>query len=197
MYYPAELAGLSPDEHFVDCGAFDGDSVRTFLARSGSSFRRATAVEPDPENCRRLRDFVSGLPADVAARVSVLQYAVGASRRTARFTATGTMASAVGGDGTSEVEVAPLDELLADDPPTYVKVDVEGADADAVRGARALIREHAPVLAVCLYHCREHLWEIPLLIRSLSDRYRLFLRRYCDDCWEQVCYAIPVKRLRP
>jgi hypothetical protein len=51
------------------------------------------------------------------------------------------------------------------------------------------------VLSVCLYHRPADLWEIPLFLRSLGDHYRLFLRRYAEDCWELVCYAIPEERL--
>jgi hypothetical protein len=65
-----------------------------------------------------------------------------------------------------------------------------------LRGARDVIKRHRPVLAVCLYHKQEHLWQIPLLLQSLTTDYRLFLRRYSDDCWELVGYAVPEERAR-
>jgi FkbM family methyltransferase len=195
-YFPEDLVPLSPDERFVDCGAYDGDSVRGFLKRRGTSFGHVHAVEPDPVNCGKLRQFVAGLPAELSGKLTVIQSAAGARRERVRFAATGTAESSVQGGGAFEVECAPLDELLAGAAPTYVKMDIEGAEPEALAGAHALIREHAPVLAVCLYHSQEHLWQIPLLIRSLSDRYRLFLRRYSDALWEQVCYAVPAHRLK-
>jgi FkbM family methyltransferase len=195
IYFPEELVSLSPEERFVDCGAFDGDSVRAFLQRRGASFGHIFAVEPDPMNCGRLREFAAGLPDDRRGKMTVIQAAVGARRQRVRFDVTGTAGSSVRGDGTIEVDCAPLDELLRDQAPTYIKMDIEGAEPEALAGARALIRKHAPVLAVCLYHSQEHLWQIPLLMQSLSDQYRLFLRRYSDGCWEQVCYAIPAHRL--
>ena len=68
-------------------------------------------------------------------------------------------------------------------------------EADAVLGAQKIIEENAPVLAICLYHAQEHLWQIPLLIHSFGVKYDFFLRRYADECWEIVCYAIPKDRL--
>ena len=83
--------------------------------------------------------------------------------------------------------------------PTNVIVEiqkVEGAELDALIGARLVMKKDLPILAICLYHKQEHLWQIPLYIRSTSKQYRLFLRRYSDECWELVCYAVPVSRLK-
>jgi hypothetical protein len=111
------------------------------------------------------------------------------------FNATGTAASALV-NGTFNVESAPLDELLDGLQPTYLKMDIEGAEGEALSGMYKTIQIEAPALAICLYHRQEHLWQIPLLIRSFSDQYKFYLRRYADECWELVCYAIPIKRLK-
>ena len=52
------------------------------------------------------------------------------------------------------------------------------------------------MLAVCLYHKPEDLWDLPLLIRALGPGYSLYLRRYSDERWETVCYAVPPDRLK-
>jgi FkbM family methyltransferase len=194
-YFPEDLFRCTADEVFVDCGAYDGDSVRAFLGRRGPSFGRVIALEPDPHNCARLRDYIAGLPAVVRGKVEVRQLAAGARRERVRFAADGTVGAAFAGEGPAEVDCAPLDEVLSEQPPTFIKMDIEGAEPEALAGARRTLARHAPVLAVCLYHRQEHLWQIPTSLRSASDRYRLFLRRYSDDCWEQVCYAVPAERL--
>lgn len=193
-YFPEDLIPLTATECFVDCGAFDGDSIRSFLERRETAFGRIIAIEPDPGNCGRFRQFVTGLPEALRGRITVHQNAVGSRRQIVRFDATGTAASAVGSGGTVEVECAPLDELLRGETPTYIKMDIEGAEPDALAGAAEVIARHKPVLAICLYHQQDHLWKIPLQIRSLCRDYRLYLRRYSDDCWEQVCYAVPPGR---
>jgi hypothetical protein len=74
-------------------------------------------------------------------------------------------------------------------------MDIEGTEPDTLLGASQIIASRAPVLAICLYHAQEHLWQIPLLIQSLNKDYNFFLRRYADECWEIVCYAVPKNRI--
>jgi hypothetical protein len=74
-------------------------------------------------------------------------------------------------------------------------MDIEGAEPDALAGATNLLRNAQPVLAICLYHRLEHLWQVPNLIHTLASDYSIFVRRYAEDNWEQVCYAVPRSRL--
>lgn len=194
-YFPRDLVALRSDETYVDCGAFDGDSIRCFLRECNNSFRRIVALEPDPNNCDRLRRFADGLGAGQSDRIRVVQVAVSDRRKTVQFDASGTVGSRTDGLGQIQVDTASLDELLADESPTYIKMDIEGAEAAAVAGAARVIKQHLPVMAVSLYHRPEHLWEIPLAVHAIAPEYRLFLRRHSDDCWEQMLYAIPPDRV--
>lgn len=193
-YFPEGLFQLNDNELFVDCGAFDGDSIKEFLARRNFLFHGIVAIEPDPVNFEALKLRVAELPFDVQRKITALQVAIGSHNRRVLFSATGTAASAVG-TGSFEVQSTPLDELLNGVSPTLIKMDLEGAEIDALLGARKTIQHYTPILAVCLYHQQEHLWQIPILIRSISPNYNLFLRRYSDECWELVCYAVPRRRL--
>jgi FkbM family methyltransferase len=195
MYFPEDLLKLTADEVFVDCGAFDGDTLRAFLDRSARCFGRIVALEPDPSNFQRLETFVSGLPEGLRDKIRLVQAAVGSRRETVRFEAIGAAGSQVTSAGTYEVRCLPLDEVLADCGASLIKMDIEGSELQALQGAQNTIRKHLPALSICLYHRQEDLWTIPLFIASLSDKYRLFLRRHSDDCWEQICYAIPAERL--
>jgi len=194
IYFADELITTTTNEIFVDCGAFDGDTIQEFLKYRTSSFERIIAIEPDPINCKALEARVSALPVETKKKIQVIQSAVGSKRALVTFNATGTAGSSFG-NGSYEVECAPLDELLDGIKPTFIKMDIEGAEPDALLGARSIIERDAPVLAICLYHAQEHLWQVPLLIQSLSSQYDFFLRRYADECWELVCYAIPKNRL--
>ena len=194
IYFPDDLVSIERDEFFVDCGAFDGDSIREFLKRNEKFRGFILGIEPDPENISLLRKYFSTLPKTIQDRVSAIQLAVGTKRGIVRFNATGSAASSVG-VGMFEVQSDSLDNLLIGKNPTYVKMDIEGAEIEALKGGHNIIAENMPILAICAYHKQEHLWQIPLLIHSISDKYRLFLRRYSDECWELVCYAIPEGRL--
>ncbi len=193
-YFPKDLISLVPDEHFFDGGAFDGCTIKSFLEQCRGQFGRITAAEPDPANYSKLSAWLQTLPAGVRGRIAAHRVAVGAKRATLRFNALGSVASALAADGCETVQCVPLDELLGDAPPTYIKLDVEGAEPDALRGATRLIQMHQPMLVACLYHQLDHLWSIPLLIRSLHEGYRLFLRPHECEGWQLVCYALPPTR---
>ncbi len=106
----------------------------------------------------------------------------------------GSVSSCLSSQGSYEVQCLPLAELTDETPPTYVKMDIEGAEIAALSGARELIAEHTPVLAACVYHEQVHLWRIPLLMHSISDSYRFFMRRH-GEFFDVVCYAVPPNRL--
>jgi len=194
LYFPDDLMAPLPDEAFVDCGAFDGDTVRRFLDRRAGRFGRIVAFEPDADTFPRLRQFVASLDAGIASRVSVVHSALGAGPGTIAFSNTGTVASR-SGQGSAEAPLVSLDDALAGQPVTFIKIDVEGAEPEVLRGAARILRERRPVVAACLYHRQEDLWRIPRLLRDLSPDHRLYLRRYSDECWELVCYAVPDERL--
>ena len=196
MYFAPDLFRLSPTEVFVDCGAFDGDSIRAFLEASGGAFGKMYAWEADHLNVAALRNYRASLPAEIASRLKVLPYAVGARDEIVRFFAEGTVGSRVAASGPSqEIECKAIDSVLLDAAPTLIKMDIEGAEPEALRGAFRTMAAHRPVMAVCVYHKCEHLWELPQLLKAANPDYRIFLRRYAEDCWETVYYAVPPERL--
>jgi FkbM family methyltransferase len=195
QYFPESLFRLIPGEVFVDCGAYDGDTAKRFISRD-AEFAKLLAIEPDPDNFRRLRQWAEN-QGEPGNRILTYGLAVGVSVGSVRFDATGAEAACIAPEGGVLVECAPLDKLVGDAVPTYIKMDVEGAEQDALEGARRLIQTHAPILAVCLYHRLSDLWRIPLLIRSLCGGYKLFLRPHGYEGRELVCYAVPPHRLRP
>jgi hypothetical protein len=75
-------------------------------------------------------------------------------------------------------------------------MDIESSEPEALAGGAELLRRHQPVLAICTYHRSEHLWDIPNLIHSIAPEYHIFLRRYAEESWEGVCYAVPEHRLK-
>jgi FkbM family methyltransferase len=194
-YFPKDLLSPVPNEVFVDCGSFDGDSIRSFNRHWGGEFRHAFAFEPDPVNRGAL---VSNLGAmGITDRVTVMPYAVGNTNGPVSFTFNSSASShVVSQDTGSAIECRRLDDIEWPRIPTYIKMDIESAEPEAIAGGAGLLQRHQPVLAVCTYHRSEHLWQIPNLIRSISSEYQLFLRRYAEECWEGVCYAIPKHRLK-
>ncbi len=195
LYFPDDLTGVLPDTEFIDCGAYDGDTIRSLLRLHGNAIKRITSFEPDPSSFRKLKNFTLTLPDNLRGRLVLHQLATGIRKGKARFDATGTEASAIG-HGDLEVDCITLDEILAEDKPGYIKMDIEGSEIDALMGAQNIIRKNLPVLAISAYHRQDHVWRIPLMINSFSDQYRFFLRPHFVEGWDLVCYAIPQNRLK-
>lgn len=196
QYIPKGIFSFTENEVFIDCGAFDGDTVRLFLSQCKDTFSHIYAFEPDNINFRNLQSFLSTLPLKIANKITVFPKAVGARTTKQKFATTGTASSMVSADGNIEIQIVTLDNLLSNIEPTYIKMDIEGAESDAISGARKIIQRATPILAICAYHQQSHIWDIPLLIHSISSEYHLFLRAHEDEGWELVYYAIPTQRLK-
>ncbi len=195
-YFPPDLIRLTSHEVLVDCGAFDGDSIRMFLEKSGNRFRHIYAIEPDPRNRAALESSLSSLPRNHPGGISILPYGVNRRNETVSFNVTGTAGSRMSaGEGTMSLETRKLDDLLDGPEPTFIKMDIEGAEPYAIEGATEIIRKARPILAACAYHKCEHLWTIPVLMKTALPDYHIFLRRYAEECWEMVYYAIPPERV--
>ncbi len=195
IYFPEDLFALAPDEVFIDCGAFDGDTLRRYLARYPDFAGQFHTFEPDPKNFAALEAWAAAQAPPLRDRIRVYPYAVGASRKKVRFDATGTEAAAVG-SGSLEVECVALDEVLAGTTPTYLKMDVEGSEPAGITGAKGILQKHAPALALCIYHRQNHLWAVPNLVQAANPgAYCFFLRPHLLEGWDTVCYAVPAQRL--
>ena len=71
QYFEPGIIRLGEHERFVDCGAFDGDTLKSFLRETGGVFERVQAFEPDPDTFQRLKGHVAGLPATVRERITI------------------------------------------------------------------------------------------------------------------------------
>lgn len=193
-YFPEGVVPELPaDAAFVDCGAFDGDTLRRFVERQRGRFGEVYAFEPDAENFRRLSEYAATLGAEAVGRIHLFRAAVGARRGRLRFDSDAGMASALSDAGREKVEVLPVREVVpVDDTNTlFLKFDVEGAESDALEGAAELVGLARTLTAVCVYHRPDDLWSLPLRLRELAPRHRLYLRTQGEDGMDVVCYAVP------
>lgn len=193
QYFPEDILRLRTNEVFVDCGAYDGDTIRALLDRAPSP--RVIAFEPDPRNFAALLDFVHALPPNLQRRIKVVQAAVGSRECVAGFEASGAPGAGLSPTGSFQVRCLRLDDLPLCDGATYLKLDIEGAELDALTGAAELIRRRRPLVAACVYHRPDDLWRVARLLNSLSE-YRFFFRCHAYDGFESVLYAVPPERLK-
>jgi FkbM family methyltransferase len=187
-YFPPDLFKPTDHEVFVDCGAYDGDTIAAFLQKTDGAFWSIYAFEPDFLNFSKLQQRT-------LFTIIKKPWAVGKENSVIPFLADGSAGAHVDEKALHNVQVVTLDSALPEfPPPTIIKMDIEGSEADALQGAAQLIAQHKPILAIAAYHHYWDLWELPLLIHKLSPDYKIFLRRYAEDCWETVYYAIPPER---
>lgn len=185
LYDPKGLLSLTETEVYVDAGAYDGDTVRLFIERVGGRFSRILAFEPDPASYERLAaDFADDLRVEAVNK--------GLHRRSAllRFDSGGTRGSLFSEEGAGEVPVVSLDEVLGEDRVTFIKMNIEGAELNALKGAGRTIAKWAPRLAISAYHRPGDLWRVPFLILELRPKYRLYLRQHDGGAVETVAYAL-------
>ena len=89
------------------------------------------------------------------------------------------------------IRTAAIDDIVdKNDRVTFIKMDVEGAELESLKGARKLIKRDCPKLAVCIYHRPEDMITLPLYIKSLVPEYKLYLRSYSNSDNEMVLYAV-------
>lgn len=201
-YLAPDIPGWPPATavRLADCGAYDGDTLERFRA-ARVTIEAAACFEPDPANFRRLQARVSRWPA--AQRRNVSLWPSGVAGRTGVFSfeaGLGESSRLVRSAGTQRVACVALDDALSGFSPNLLKLDVEGAEESALRGATKLIRDHRPGLAVSVYHRPADLWRLPARIHRWGLGYRLFLRSYGFNGFDTICYAVPgpePRRARP
>jgi len=139
---PAQTYFLVParaDEVFADCGALDGDSIRAFLAHSHNQFAHVIGFEPDPNSNKLLSSYLAELPDPMRSRTTAFPYALGNANTWAEYDATSSAASKITIVGTTKVECRRLDDVPWPKKPTYIKMDIEGAEPEALEGGRHLL----------------------------------------------------------
>jgi FkbM family methyltransferase len=172
----------------VDGGAYTGDTLGSLL-QHGYRVEAFHAFEPDLENFRKLRDTVSALLPE--AESSLWPCGVWSVTSRLKFSENSGSSSKLSEAGAAQVPVVALDDVLHGQPVNLIKLDIEGAEAHALQGARRLIQKHRPGLAICLYHYPHHLWSIPLWIAELDLGYAFYCKTYAQSTFETVLYAIP------
>lgn len=187
QYFEPEFMRYEDEEVFVDAGCFDLEcSIR--LSRYCGHVKKVYAFEPDPENYRRC---LARKETENFSQAEILPVGTWSERTVLHFKEDGDVSSCIAETGGSSVCVAPIDEVVdPDERVTFIKMDVEGAELESLKGAKRTILRDKPKLAVCIYHKTEDMVTIPRYIKQLVPEYRLYVRHHSNGNTETVLYAV-------
>jgi FkbM family methyltransferase len=188
QYLPPFLGKPVQPACFIDGGAYDGDTFRA-LRRAGVQVSEWYAFEPDLENFAKLT-AMSGEAG--ATKVALFPCGLGARTEDLTFSdGEGAGSRIAEGAGTSKIRVVALDQVLHGVRPTFIKLDVEGAEQDALNGMSGLVRDCRPRAAVSIYHKPADLWELPISVAELYGDAKLHIRQHGYNGFDTVLYAEP------
>jgi FkbM family methyltransferase len=190
QYLDKTIIDMPKSDVFVDCGAFIGDTVERYITRF-PIFSKIYLYEPESDNYAQAHNYLSKWEATLYHKIVFRNVGVGKKKDTLKFKANGA-GSSISLDGSTDVVVVSLDEDIKE-PVSFIKMDIEGFELDAIEGAKNHIINEKPILAICVYHKIDDLWEIPEYILKLNPSYKLYLRQYTEgdgnNDWETVIYA--------
>ena len=104
----------------------------------------------------------------------------------------GESGSTISPDGAVEITVDCLDNIQIP-APTFIKMDIEGSEVQAILGAQSTIARFHPKLAICVYDNVGDFYRIPRLILKIQDNYDVYIRHYTESIYETVMFFIPKK----
>lgn len=183
--YDWKLLNISEKDILVDGGAFVGDSIKEIQKLEGFMPKEVFCFEPDqfnmiellhnfkPEELRKINPIIAGLYSEDM----VLE-----------FCSTGTLGSTLGENGNGKVKVQALDNHSAYSNVSVIKMDIEGSEYAALKGAYNLIKANKPRLAICIYHKNQDIIDIFNFLKEFN--YKIYLRHHSSSVEETVLYAI-------
>ncbi len=171
------------DEVYVDGGTYNGDSIQLFIEHVGGHYSKIYGFEPDGRTFKVLRQRFGNTPG-----IELHNCGLYSTSGMLGFSADSSRAAKIDEQSATRIRVAKLDDVVSDRV-TFVKMNIEGAEIDALEGSRRTIASWAPKLAISAYHRASDLWRLARLIRELNSGYSLFLRQHDGGIIETVLYA--------
>lgn len=189
QYFPCDIVKLDRNEVFLDCGSYTGDTLSDFIKYSPFRHEKFICLEPDPINLIALRKTIEEKSIE---NVEVFNIAVGNQNAELKFEATGGGGAGLSENGTMIVSCKRIDDYFNENF-SFIKLDIEGAELDALKGAKNTINLKMPKIAVCIYHLPSDLWKILLYLDKEHQFYNFSARTHQFDGLDFVLYAIPKK----
>lgn len=185
------------EELIVDAGSFDGTTTVEFNEWANKKNNIIYTFDPNKENIPLIEKNIHPIINEQnGVDIRIVDKGLWSESKVLFFSSQNIGGTGkVGGLGDIRVPVTSLDELNLSNQVTLIKMDIEGSEIEALKGAKKIIQRDKPTLAICVYHKHDDLFQIPRLIRRFSKDYRFAFRHYSSWDWETVLYAIPKQEI--
>lgn len=181
----------NPDSIYVDCGAYDGDTVLLFHKNAKDGYKKIIALEPDPSIQNSLKELIK---TNNIKNIEVLNEGAFNEKGIVSFVQSGVYSNISNLENkiteTISISVDTIDNIVQNQPVDIIKMDIEGSEYFALQGAKNTITKYKPRLAICLYHTYEDFLRIPLLINELQKGYKFYLKHQSYGCTDTILFAV-------
>ncbi len=185
QYFDLPYLKLTSDEIFVDAGGFDGQTVANFIEEVHGQYRHIYTFEPDKKSFARCQAFAEEHNIE---NYTIIPKGLWSGNGELSFSSDGTALSRIEQGGIDTIQVAALDESISGEV-TYIKMDIEGAEYNALTGAEEIIKKYKPKLAISIYHKAADFIDIPDILLNWVPEYKFYIRHYSLYKYETVLYA--------
>ena len=195
--YFIEEFNFDKNEVFIDCGAYTGDTIDEFLKHC-PEYKQIVAFEPDAKLFNKLskkhsnNSKITLVNAGSYDKNGEIFFEIQPNRLTGRtIDAQNADDEEMKQKNLTSIQVKTIDSLNLEKV-SFVKMDIEGAELNALKGAEKTLLKDKPKLAICLYHNNEDMIQIAEYIHSLIPDYKIYIRQHklYPSAAETVLYAI-------
>ncbi len=181
-----EILKFSDTESYLDLGAYRGDTIDELLRYTNGKYSHITALEPDRKTFSKLKAYAAGMK-----NIRLYRMGIWSEDRDIGFESSLGRGSGIRQNSVEKLAVTKIDTLYKRRKLTYLKMDVEGSERQALLGGINTLRRDRPKLNIAVYHRSEDIFSIPLLISEICPDYRLYLRQHpYIPAWDLNLYAI-------
>ena len=188
QYFPSDLR-IHSYQHFINCGSFDGDTIRQ-LNNSVGKIKSLVCIEPDTANFSKLVSHVKGNRDKIAESILLLPCGLWSSERFLAFKGGSAVNSSVSEHGDTSLQMISLDNVLISHQATYLNMDIEGSEFAALEGAKKFICQNEIEMAIAIYHRPQDLWMILNKVLDVKPGFAFFIRNYTGRPAETVLYCL-------
>lgn len=189
-YFPKDIEGLKIPKIFIDCGIYSGNDLISLNSNFGQ-MDAIYAFEPDPVNFANFPKSFFEESNKFSKSFCMYPCAVWSKTTFMRFSSNKNTASEISENGDIVMQCVALDDVIYNIPDSYIVMDIEGAEFEALLGAEKIIKKFKPTLGISIMHKSSDLCEIPILINSWNLGYSFYLRTHAPCFGNMVLYAIP------